>query len=174
MRKIILNTKELTSDKADFLTSQCEKSLQRTLDDRDAIQKKGTFVLGILSAIIAFGVNLFIKNMNEWSRPTLIFVALEIILLVILSLPIIWGYLPSLYAGHGYDPSKIIKNDYINQDLAKMKIGYAHELQYRITYNRRWNEKTSVRLKQITSAVFLSPIIVLIIIRIFGCLLFVS
>jgi len=174
MRKITLNTKGLTPEKAEFLTTQCEKSLQRTLNDRDAIQKKGTFILGILSAIIAFGVNSLLKNMDKWPTYILLYVGIEIALLVLLSLPIIWGYLPSLYAGHGYDPSKIITGDYINQDLGKMKIGYAHELQYRINYNRKWNETTAIRLKQIATFAFLSPVITLLIVYIFRRSFFVS
>jgi hypothetical protein len=164
MHKIKLSTTNLTLEKAEFLAAQCEKVLQRTLDDRDAIQRKGTFVLGIFSAIIAFGINSFMENLSKWPVAVLIYLGVEILILLLLSLPIIWSYLPSVYAGHGYDPEKIINGEYINQDLEKMKVGYAYELQHRINYNRNWNKKTAIRLKQITSAAFLSPIIVLILV----------
>jgi hypothetical protein len=174
MKTISLKTTKLTPEKAEFITAQCEKALQRTLEDRDAIQQKGTFVLGILSAVIAFAINSFIENVDQWSDSFLAYLGIEIAVLVFLSIPIIWHYLPSLYAGHGYDPSKIIKGEYLNQNLENMKVGYAHELQARIDYNRRWNKVTAIRLKQITTAAFLSPLAVLIVLRLFRCLFFVA
>ena len=66
MATIKLKIKEISPEKAEFVTEKCEKALQRTLDDREAIQKKGTFILGILTTIIAFGVNLVVKDVNTW------------------------------------------------------------------------------------------------------------
>ncbi|MCU0772422.1 MAG: hypothetical protein MUE94_11745 [Verrucomicrobia bacterium] len=174
MTKITLQTSKLTPAKAEFIVAQCEKSLQRTLEDRDAIQRKGTFVLGVLSAIIAFGVNSIIENIGQWPRSLVAYLVVEVVILVSLSIPIIWTYLPSLYAGHGYDPKKIIKGEFINQDLERMQIGYAHELQFRINYNRNWNKKTAIRLKRIASAAMLSPILTLVVLLVFRCVFLVA
>jgi hypothetical protein len=159
-RILKITAAELTEQKALFVQEKSEQVLQRTIDDRDAIQKRGTFLLGAIAAILTFGIGWLTKNWDAVDLGIKVGAVTQIGILAILAMPLIQCYMPSLYCGKGYDPAKMMEGEYLNQPIENMLIGYAHELQRRIKTNRDQNDSAALNLKVIATSLFLSPIIV--------------
>ena len=159
----------LTMEKAVFVQEQCERALRRTIDDREAIQRKGTFMLGVITAVLAFGVGWVTDSWNELSGLAKRVVITESVLLCLLSVPLVLCYLPSLYAGEGYDLKKLLKSDFFGQSVEKIRIGYAYRLQDRIEFNKKRNDTAAHNLKSIASLLIFSPLLALFITFLIGC-----
>ena len=169
-RILKITAAELTEQKALFVQEKSEQVLQRTIDDRDSIQKRGTFLLGAIAAILTFGIGWLTKNWGSIGLGVQVGAVTQIGILAVLAMPLIQCYMPSLYCGKGYDPAKMMEGEYLNQPIENMLIGYAFELQRRIKANRDRNDLAALNLKAIATSLFLSPIIVGVV-TVIGCLL---
>lgn len=153
-------TKTVPPANVEFVLGQCEKVLQRTIEDRASIQKRYNYLLGILGIIISFGFKWIIESVEGWGGVLWLPVLVELSVLVVICVPLIYKSIPGLYAGHGLDPADSIRLPGLREDLVFLHLCYADQLQARIDFNRKTNLDNTVLIRRLVFAAMISPIIV--------------
>lgn len=153
-------TKTVPPANVEFVLGQCEKVLQRTIEDRASIQKRYNYLLGILGLIISLGFKWMIESLGDWGRVFWLPVLVELSILVVICVPLIYKSIPSLYAGHGLDPDDSIRLPGLRENLIFLHLCYADQLQARIDFNRKTNLDNTVLIRRLVFAAVISPFIV--------------
>ena len=173
LSKIDLNL--LDADKAQFVLEKSECVLTALINDRESLQKKAHFILGIIAAGLGYIINTYLDPEMEMSGNLLYSLIIGFTWLSVCAGILIWKcVIPSDYAGLGNEPMNLLDPLNIAQELAYMKVGYVALLQNRISFNRKINIGIAKMIRNITLLIFLTPVAsvtILMLIHITGLIL---
>ncbi|MCB1096088.1 MAG: hypothetical protein KDN22_10980 [Verrucomicrobiae bacterium] len=111
----------------EFIVDLSERAFKQSLDDRDSVQKKVYYLLGVITAVIILSVNVLIRgNIEEWAK---FFLWSEILNLGSVAAVLLFLLRPKNYFGDGVQPIDLLKKPYLKIDLKKVKLRYLDDLQ---------------------------------------------
>lgn len=152
--------KSMTAEKSAFIVEKGEKVMECIISDREILQKKANWLLGLIGGIVTLALGLWLKTAH--SMPDVIgrAVGIEIVLLLSCGVALtLLCLMPSKYAAPGACPSLLLKPEFANQDIQWLQIGYCNLIQNVISTNLARNKLIAKRIKIITVCVLLTPIV---------------
>lgn len=154
---------EISQEKAEFLVQKVEVAMDQLIFDRENLQKKANWVLGIIGAAITLGIGQLMDEKSALKSHTQ-FLLIEVFLLMILgTLIVLFCILPKKYPIKGGSPKLLLKKEFFSQKYPYLLVGYANLLQRGIDENQKQLVSFSQWIKWTTVATICSPIIAVII-----------
>lgn len=166
------NWKEINNDTLEFLLSQSESKLVRTIDISNQITSKGYQLISLSVALISIAIGYVIKTNPNWNNIDDQFLYFSIITILCLSISIIYLFkiifprkiiLPGSEPKHLLLPKQISKYKSEKLQVKYFKLNELENNQFRIEYNRGINNKRIEYLKKVLISIIAAPTIALVI-----------
>lgn len=163
--------KEFDAERGKFIVEKAEALLQGHIQDREQLQKKAQFILGILAAAIALITGELLKEDSFVASTYGVFLFVELLILIANAVLLIWKCLmPSNYSGIGAEPLSMLRPDFADLPLPSMLVNYCYHLQKRIMRNSNQNGFTADWIRGIAIASVVSPAVAFLLGSLVNCL----
>jgi hypothetical protein len=160
--------KDLNKEKMDFVLSETEKVLSKTLDNSEALENKSYIILGILFAIISGLIHFFAGRFNfkngiveqDWILlfPVLAWAGAYIVAAIFL----IQSIKPMEYHAVGNEPINLLKKDVLSYDIIRILVSEIENRQGYISGNEKNNRIKAHNIILGLIIIFTTPICSLI------------